>query len=99
MEAARVAALRGHEVVLFEKSSRLGGLLPLAALVKGLEVEDLPAIIRYLKGQITKLGVEVRLGNEATPALIEEMKPDVLILATGGIPALPDIPGSTERTW
>ncbi len=65
MEAARVAALRGHHVVLFEKSSRLGGLLPLAALVKGLEVEDLPAIITYLKGQITKLGVEVRLGTEA----------------------------------
>ncbi len=93
MEAARVAALRGHQVVLFEKSSRLGGLLPLAALVKGLEVEDLPAIIKYLKGQITKLGVEVRLGTEGTPALIQEMKPDVLILATGGIPALPDIPG------
>ena len=45
MEAARVAAARGHEVTLFEKSSRLGGLLPLAAMVKGLEIEDLPAII------------------------------------------------------
>ena len=93
MEAARVAATRGHEVVLFEKSSRLGGLLPLAAMVKGLEVEDLPAITRYLKGQITKLGVTINLGREATPALIEEMKPDVLILATGGIAALPEIPG------
>ncbi|MGD0660686.1 MAG: FAD-dependent oxidoreductase [Syntrophorhabdales bacterium] len=93
MEAARVAALRGHEVVLFERSSRLGGLLPLAAMVKGLEVEDLPAITKYLKGQMTKLGVRIRLGKEATPALIEEMKPDVLILATGGVAALPEIPG------
>jgi 2,4-dienoyl-CoA reductase (NADPH2) len=93
MEAARVAALRGHDVILFEKLSRLGGLLPLAAMVKGLEVEDLPAITRYLKGQMTKLGVKIRLGQEATAALIEEMKPDVLILATGGVAALPEIPG------
>ena len=93
MEAARVAATRGHEVVLFEKSSRLGGLLPLAAMVKGLDVEDLPAIIRYLKGQITRLGVKIHLGREATPSLIEEMKPDVVILAAGGIPVAPEIPG------
>ena len=71
MEAARVAATRGHDVTLFEKTSRLGGLIPLAAMVKGLEIEDLPAIIRYLKGQITKLGVTIKLGTEATPSLIK----------------------------
>ena len=97
MEAARIAAARGHEVILFEKSPRLGGLLPVAAMVKGLEVEDLPAIIRYLKGQITKLGVKVRLGKEATPALIEEIKPDVLILAAGGVAQPPEIPGIHGR--
>ena len=42
MEAARIAAIRGHDVSLFEKSRKLGGLMPLAALVKGTEVEDLP---------------------------------------------------------
>jgi 2,4-dienoyl-CoA reductase (NADPH2) len=93
MEAARVSALRGHEVTLFEKSSKLGGLLPLAAMVKGLEVEDLPAIIRYLKGQITKLGVTIKLGEEATPAAIEKMRPEVVLLAAGGVPAVPEIPG------
>jgi 2,4-dienoyl-CoA reductase (NADPH2) len=93
MEAARVAASRGHEVTLFEKSSQLGGLLPLAAMVKGLEIEDLPAIIGYLKGQITKLGVTIKLGTEVTPSLIEKIKPDVVILATGGIPVPPQIPG------
>jgi 2,4-dienoyl-CoA reductase (NADPH2) len=93
MEAARVAATRGHEVTLFEKSSRLGGLVPLAALVKGMELEDLPALVRYLEGQITKVGVKIRLGKEATPSLIEEMKPDVVILATGGIPVVPEIEG------
>ena len=53
MEAARVSALRGHDVTLIEKSSYLGGLLPSAALIKGLELEDLPALINYLKLQIT----------------------------------------------
>ena len=89
MEAARVAATRGHDVTLFEKTSRLGGLIPLAAMVKGLEIEDLPAIIRYLKGQITKLGVTIKLGTEATPSLIQELKPDVVLVAAGGIPAIP----------
>ncbi len=91
MEAARVAALRGHEVTLLEKTSRLGGLLPLAALIKGTELEDLPALVRYLKRQLQKTGVKVRLRTEATPRLLEEMKPDVVILATGGVLSAPEI--------
>ncbi|HVN97582.1 MAG TPA: FAD-dependent oxidoreductase [Syntrophorhabdaceae bacterium] len=93
MEAARIAAIRGHAVTLIEKTSKLGGLIPLAAMVKGLEIEDLPAIVRYLKGQITKLGVTLRLNTEATSSLIEQLKPEVVIIATGGIPQVPDIPG------
>lgn len=93
MEAARVAAFRGHHVDLFEKSPRLGGLLPLASMVKGPEVEDLPAFVRYFEDQMTKLGVKIHLGKEVTPGLIEQMKPDVVILATGGVPVLPDMPG------
>jgi 2,4-dienoyl-CoA reductase (NADPH2) len=90
MEAARVSALRGHDVTLIEKSSHLGGLLPLAALIKGLELEDLPALINYLKLQITKLGVKVELGKEATAASIQAMKPDVVFLANGGILTFPE---------
>lgn len=93
MEAARVSALRGHNVTLYEKSPKLGGLLPLAAMVKGLEVEDLPAIIRYLKDQMIKQGVTIKLGEEVDSAIIEKMKPDVVIVATGGAPTLPEIPG------
>jgi len=93
MEAARVAAIRGHDVTLFEKSSKLGGLLSLAALVKGTEIEDLPAFIRYYEEQLKKLGVKICLKKEATPSLIGEIKPDILIVAGGGITALPDIPG------
>jgi 2,4-dienoyl-CoA reductase (NADPH2) len=93
MEAARVAALRGHDVTLYEKSTKLGGLLPVAALVKGTEIEDLPAIVRYLKRQITNLGVKLKLGHEVDASVIEQEKPDVLILATGAKPATPDIKG------
>ena len=93
MEAARVAALRGHEVVLYEKEHQLGGSVPVAATVKGLEIEDLPALVRYLSTQITKLGVKINLGKEVNKALVEQVKPDVLILATGGLYSVPEIPG------
>jgi 2,4-dienoyl-CoA reductase (NADPH2) len=97
MEAARVAAIRGHEVTLYERSSKLGGLLDLAALIKGLEIEDLPAMVRYLRIQLEKLGVETKIGREVDGALIEEMKPDVVIVATGGTLAFPEIPGIDSK--
>jgi 2,4-dienoyl-CoA reductase (NADPH2) len=97
MEAARVAALRGHEVVLYEKEHRLGGSVPVAATMKGLEIEDLPAVVRYLNTQITKLGVKINLGKEVNKALVERIKPDVLILATGGLYSVPEIPGIDSR--
>jgi 2,4-dienoyl-CoA reductase (NADPH2) len=97
MEAARLAALRGHEVILYEKSHKLGGLLPLAAMVKGLEIECLPSIVSYLKGQMIKHGVDIRLGQEVNASVIEQIKPDVVILATGGIPVVPEIPGINNR--
>jgi len=97
MEAARVAAIRGHGVTLFEKEKKLGGLLPLAALVKGTEVEDLPAMTSYLENQIRKLGVKIHLGEEFTPSAADKIKPDVVILATGGLPFVPEIPGIYGR--
>ena len=93
MEAARVAALRGHEVMLFEKERNLGGSLPLAAMVKGLEREDILGLVRYLRTQIAKLGVKVTTGTEVTPATVAAVAPDVLIVAAGGKHEIPDIPG------
>jgi 2,4-dienoyl-CoA reductase (NADPH2) len=93
MEAARVAAIRGHEVTLYDKLTKMGGLLPLAAMVKGTEIEDLPEMISYYQRQLTKLGVKVNLGTEITPAIIEGLKPDAVIVATGGIPTTPKIKG------
>ncbi len=97
MEAARVSALRGHDVTLFDKAHQLGGLLPVAAMVKGNHPENLTLIIRYLEGQLAKLGVKVELGKEIDVSEIEKIKPDVVILATGGVPAIPKVSGINNR--
>ncbi|MCL5734811.1 MAG: FAD-dependent oxidoreductase [Actinobacteria bacterium] len=96
MEAARVAAHRGHDVTLVEKTSQLGGLLPLASLIKGVELEDIPGLIRYLKDQVAKEGVKVELGQEATVESVQAMHPDVVILATGGVLTSPGLNGSKK---
>lgn len=97
MQAARVAALRGHEVSLWEKGRYLGGSLPLAGMVKGFEIEDVMEVVDFLKKQVAKLGVDVKLGKETDAGSIAEAKPDVVILATGGEPVLPDVRGVDGR--
>jgi len=97
LEAARVAALRGHEVTLFEKSRKPGGLIPLAAMVKELELDELLNLVRYFETQLNKAGVKVRLGKEVNIQVIDEFKPDVLILAAGAVHNTLKIPGSNRR--
>ncbi|MFY9815046.1 MAG: FAD-dependent oxidoreductase [Dehalococcoidales bacterium] len=91
MEAARISALIGHDVSLWEKDGKLGGLLNLAAIppLKG-EIMSIP---RYYAAQFKKLGVKVELNKEATPALVKQMKPDVIIIASGSSTFFPPIPG------
>jgi len=93
MEAARVSAVRGHDVTLYEKSRRLGGLLPVAATVKGNHPENLPLLIDYFERQMEKLKVKVRLGEEADSSTVERQKPDVVFVAQGGMPTVPNIRG------
>ena len=94
MEAARVAAIRGHEVILYEKDNRLGGLLPWVAMIKGPDSDyDVMRLSRYLENQVRKLGADIRLGKEFTAASLKEINPDAVILATGGIPPVPEIEG------
>jgi 2,4-dienoyl-CoA reductase (NADPH2) len=90
LEAARVAALRGHRVTLFERQRVLGGALRLAATV---HAENEP-FLRYLVGAVRGLPVEIRLGREATPGQLRALQPDVVIVATGGRVVAPEIPGS-----
>ncbi|MFC1905094.1 FAD-dependent oxidoreductase [Chloroflexota bacterium] len=91
MEAARIAVLRGHKVTLCEKDYALGGNL-IPASVPDFK-HDYRILINYLSTQIEKLGVEVKLATEATPELIQEIKPEVVFVATGGTPITPEIPG------
>jgi 2,4-dienoyl-CoA reductase (NADPH2) len=93
MEAARVSAIRGHDVTLYEKSPKLGGLLPIAAIVKGPHPEDVPLIAAYLDRQIHKLGVKVVTGKAADMATVDQIKPDVVFLATGASATIPAIKG------
>lgn len=91
MEAARVCALRGHEVTLLEKSYALGGNL-IPAAVPDFKI-DYKLLLDYLITQIRKLGVKTQLGVEATPELIQKMSPDVVFIATGTTPITPEYPG------
>jgi 2,4-dienoyl-CoA reductase-like NADH-dependent reductase (Old Yellow Enzyme family) len=83
MEAARVAALRGHEVQLLEKSDGLGGLVRLAERLPGRA--DIGRFLPWHRRQLEKLGVTVRLGTEATADLIEREAPEAVVLATGAV--------------
>ena len=91
MEAARVAALRGHEVVLFEKNEELGGMLKLASVSPHKDV--LMTIPEYYSRELDRLGVVSLFGRNATVESILEEKPDSVIIATGGVPLIPDVPG------
>jgi len=91
MEAARVAALRGHRVTLYEKETTLGGQLNLAAIPP--HKDRIEPLTRYLETQLRKLGVEIETGKEVTTALVEKLKPEVVILATGVTAFTPEIPG------
>jgi len=94
MEAARVAALRGHRVTLIEKGYSLGGNLVPAAIPDF--KQDYKRLLDYLITQVRKAGVNTRLGQEATPELIEKMNPDVVLIATGATPIVPEYPGMKE---
>ncbi|MBR2836508.1 MAG: FAD-dependent oxidoreductase [Coriobacteriales bacterium] len=83
LEAARVAAMRGHTVTLFEKDAQVGGLVRTAHAFKG-EHERLGDLIDYLAHQQEVYGVNVVTGTEATPEIIAAEEPDVVIIATGG---------------
>jgi 2,4-dienoyl-CoA reductase (NADPH2) len=97
MQAAMTLALRGHEVTLYDKHAKLGGLVPIAALVKDLETDVLLDVIRWFKLQMNKAGVTIKLKTEVTPELVKQVKPDAVVVATGGIVKIPDIPGIDKR--
>jgi len=96
METARVASLRGHEVTLIEKEEKLGGQINLASIPPS--KQEMCKLVKYLSIQMEKAGVTVRTGREASSSLIDKVAPDVVVVATGGSPIIPDdIPGMNKE--
>ena len=91
MMAAWVAAARGHDVVLMEKESRLGGQLYHAAIAPF--KQDLAKMVYYNRRQCERYGVDIRLNTEATKEAILAEHPDAVIVATGGKPFIPEMDG------
>ncbi len=94
LEAARVCAERGHDVVLFEAQERLGGQILLAS--RAAWRKPLGQIPVWLESRLRKFGVDVRTGREASAGDVAELDPDLVVIATGGRPFVRDIPGAVH---
>ena len=96
LEAARLCKQRGHEVVLIEVASRLGGQVLMAARASWRK--DLIGIVDWRAQELDRLGVEVRLNQYAEEADIAAEQPDIVIIATGGTPNIDWIEGAEHCT-
>lgn len=95
MEAARVSASRGHKVTLYEKSAKLGGHL-IEASVPDFK-QDLRRLLDWYSYQLRNLRVKVRLNTNLSPRLVKKEKPDIIVVATGSKPVIPEIPGIEKQ--
>ncbi len=90
MESARRLAAQGHKVSLIEKGDRLGGTLRFASLA----YEPNERLLNWLRNEVAEANVDVRLSTEATPDLLRQLGVDKVIVATGAIRGMPEIPGN-----
>ena len=91
MQAAIICAKRGYNVTLFEKSVALGGTMQLAA--KPPRKEMIAELIKTMEGELKRAGVKIVLDTEATVDKVKALDPYGVILAVGGLPIVPAIPG------
>jgi 2,4-dienoyl-CoA reductase (NADPH2) len=89
LEAARVSAERGDRVTLLEAADELGGALRWASVV---HPENAP-ILRWLRAEVERAGIDVRLGERASAAGVVALAPEAVVVATGGRYVVPAIPG------
>jgi 2,4-dienoyl-CoA reductase-like NADH-dependent reductase (Old Yellow Enzyme family)/pyruvate/2-oxoglutarate dehydrogenase complex dihydrolipoamide dehydrogenase (E3) component len=95
LKVAEIAAKRGHKVTLLERDRVLGGQVRLAA--KQPEHQIIGEVTRYLEAAVVDRGVDIRLGVSATPALLRELSADVIVIATGSEPNLPNRPNDDGK--
>jgi 2,4-dienoyl-CoA reductase-like NADH-dependent reductase (Old Yellow Enzyme family)/thioredoxin reductase len=95
LNLAGVAAERGHEVHVFEKKGELGGQLLSGSVPR--HKEELRNLIRFQQRQAERFGVCIHLRHEVSAADVEALNPDVVVLATGSLPAVPAVPGIEKR--
>ena len=94
LKAAEIAALRGHQVKIFEKKNELGGRVRLGANPPQKQV--LNEFIDYLVRRVKSLGITIEMGKAFTSDMLEPVKPDVVIVATGASPQFPNWKGIEE---
>lgn len=94
MEAARVAAMRGCGVRLYERQKKIGGQLLVASVPPS--KQRIGKLNDYFSTQLKKFGVEIEVGKEMTPDILREVKADALIVATGIRTVIPEIPGMDQ---
>jgi 2,4-dienoyl-CoA reductase (NADPH2) len=93
MACAATAAERGHEVVLFEAGDDIGGQLNLARRIPGKE-QEFSELIRYFRRRLQKSGVELRMGKSVDAETLIAQHFDIVVVATGIKPRMPDIEGT-----
>jgi len=91
MAAARQFSINGHQVVLCEKGSAMGGLLALGAKAPGRR--ELNDILAFFEQELETHQVQIKLNTELTKGLLDEIDPDIVVLATGSMPKMPVIKG------
>ena len=96
METARVLAEREHMVTLYEKTNKLGGQWNIASQ-QDCKQKDYPKLITYMTRGIDRAGVKVKFNTEVTAELVRKERPEVVIVATGALPASPDVAGADGK--
>jgi mycofactocin system FadH/OYE family oxidoreductase 2 len=91
MEVARVAAMRGHKVTLYEKENELGGQINIAK--RGAGRAEIGRVVTNLKTHLEKLDVKIECGTEVTESIAEEKRPEAIVIATGSVPLENPLPG------
>ncbi|MGR6835133.1 oxidoreductase [Syntrophomonas erecta] len=96
LEAARIAALKGHQVTLLEKKATVGGQWNIAAVPPG--KSEFKSLIEFYEEELKELHVSIRYSTNATPETIMSMEPEIVFIATGAEPHEPALPAKDQCT-